>query len=464
MLDGGVVDIILIAVERYFGLAPQTHVRRGDGRSVRGQHLGQLGTHRPTGRSVGVGCAANQGRADMQGLEHADYFRPERKVERLDRARQKLGHHNPRYRTASAGTIALRTTLAMHASKSMRRARRKLGTLIFDAADTDCSGRIDRSEFADYIAADPRLLHWLDGLGKFWLELGGIVAGREVAEGVSFGTLGFSGLNIYDVAGVGVPDSTTFLQAAMQPHLQVVDFKGLVRLVAKAPTRLSRNEWVDLAKKEAGLKHKRLAEALWDVWAAPIRQAGATDDITSALTKVKSVELVCGCAMLRLDASSDTSAVTDFTFSLIDCDHSKAIEPSELSTFLQLFRKPIAVKQIQTFCGVCFDLKIMSLCASHAQAEAERGLAGFYRLAVFGDVYRPALTEMLDMALNRSIAALVSHAFASDDNNDDKLSRAEFRSWAKLNSNVTQWVASLSSFVLNNINMSELIKIGELSD
>ena len=33
----------------------------------------------------------------------------------------------------------------------------------------------------------------------------------------------------------------------------------------------------------------------------------------------------------------------------------------------------------------------------------------------------------------------------------NQLSRAEFRSWAKLNSNVGQWVASLSSFVLNHL-------------
>ena len=45
----------------------------------------------------------------------------------------------------------------------------------------------------------------------------------------------------------------------------------------------------------------------------------------------------------------------------------------------------------------------------------------------------------------------MQHAFASDENGDNQLSRAEFRSWAKLNSNVGQWVASLSSFVLNHL-------------
>eukprot|EP01047_Picozoa_sp_COSAG01_P007864 COSAG01_NODE_302_length_19206_cov_11.098687_21_plen_324_part_00 len=84
------VDVVLGAVEQYFGLAVQSHVRRGDGTMqskggkpalVPGRHIGKKGTHRPTGRPAGRGGhvvgAANQGVHTEQGLEHADYFRPE---------------------------------------------------------------------------------------------------------------------------------------------------------------------------------------------------------------------------------------------------------------------------------------------------------------------------------------------------------------------------------------------------
>ena len=34
---------------------------------------------------------------------------------------------------------------------------------------------------------------------------------------------------------------------------------------------------------------------------------------------MRTIELVCGCAMLRDEASADVGAVIDMTFSLIDC-------------------------------------------------------------------------------------------------------------------------------------------------
>ena len=61
--------------------------------------------------------------------------------------------------------------LEKRALTMLKKARKRLGRLVFDAADTDDSGRIDRDEFEDYINADPRLLRWLEASGTFWVSL-----------------------------------------------------------------------------------------------------------------------------------------------------------------------------------------------------------------------------------------------------------------------------------------------------
>ena len=166
------VDAVLESVELYFGLAPQNAEKRGDGRKVPGAHRGMLGTHRPTARAVGLGDQGNQGLCDEQGLEHADYFRHTDKQEHLDRARKRLGRHNARYREASTATIELRSLLSEHADRLLARSRKKLARDVFQAADLDRSGAIDRGEFGSYIQADPRLLQWLENTGSWWVELG----------------------------------------------------------------------------------------------------------------------------------------------------------------------------------------------------------------------------------------------------------------------------------------------------
>ena len=75
--------------------------------------------------------------------------------ERLDRARRRLGKHHPRYRVASEDTIALRSALAEQCEQLLRRARQRLSAAVFDAADTDRSGSIDRREFEQYLESDP---------------------------------------------------------------------------------------------------------------------------------------------------------------------------------------------------------------------------------------------------------------------------------------------------------------------
>lgn len=266
------VDVVLASVERYFGLAPRNAEKRGDGRKVVGAHLGMLGTHRPTARAVGIADPGNQGLCDEQGLEHADFFRPTDKQERLDRARKQLGRHDARYREASTATIELRALISEHADRLLARSRKRLARDVFEAADVDRSGAIDRVEFGNYILADPRLLQWLENTGNWWIELGGLVAAREAKENVSVGTMGLTGLDIAACAGEGSMPSIVLLQEALQPHLSRVSFNKLLALQSQAvkegKTTLSRSEWLSRAA-TAGLRHLRLAEALFDVWTAP---------------------------------------------------------------------------------------------------------------------------------------------------------------------------------------------------
>eukprot|EP01047_Picozoa_sp_COSAG01_P007862 COSAG01_NODE_302_length_19206_cov_11.098687_19_plen_374_part_00 len=229
------------------------------------------------------------------------------------------------------------------------------------------------------------------------------------------------------------------LQEALEPHLAGVSFRALVQLVADraVPKRLTRSAWVKLVRR-SGLVHVKLAQALWDVWASAERRfhrrsggggagAGAANGGVE-VKKVGALQLVCGCAMLRIDPDGpDAAEVIDLTFSLIDLDKSGAVEPDELRGFLGIFQLPI-------------------------KAAAAQNLSGFFRVAGFEDVYRGVLDTLLQTAFQRSVSAFVQHAFVSSDaNGDGEMSRAEFRNWAKLNSNVTSWVASLSGFVLSNL-------------
>lgn len=227
------------------------------------------------------------------------------------------------------------------------------------------------------------------------------------------------------------------LQEALEPHLAGVSFRALVQLVADraVPKRLTRSAWVKLVRR-AGLVHVKLAQALWDVWASAERRfhrrsgggAGAGANGGVEVKKVGALQLVCGCAMLRIDPDGpDAAEVIDLTFSLIDLDKSGAVEPDELRGFLGIFQLPI-------------------------KAAAAQNLSGFFRVAGFEDVYRGVLDTLLQTAFRHSVSAFVQHAFVSSDaNGDGEMSRVEFRNWAKLNSNVTSWVASLSGFVLSNL-------------
>ena len=286
------VDIVLASVERYFGLAPANTAKRGDGRKVTGAHLGMLGTHRPTARAVGLADPGNQGLCDEQGLEHADFFRPTDKQERLDRARKQLGRHDARYRAASTATIELRELLSQHAERLLSRSRKRLARDVFEAADLDRSGAIDRSEFNNYILADPRLLQWLEDTGSWWIELGGLVAAREAKEDVSVGTMGLTGLDIFACAGEGSYPSTVLLQEALQPHLSQVSFNKLLALqkqaVKEGKTALTRSEWLSRSA-TAGVRHVRLAEALFDVWTT--REGRGSNPSTE---KVQRVEVQVG--------------------------------------------------------------------------------------------------------------------------------------------------------------------------
>ena len=116
----------------------------------------------------------------------------------------------------------------------LARARARLSRDVFDAADVDNSGAIDKGEFADYIAADPRLLQWLEATGAWWVELGGVIAAREVKEGVARGALGLTGLDIAGCASPeGAAEPTSLLLEAILPQLREVSFHRLVRLVAR---------------------------------------------------------------------------------------------------------------------------------------------------------------------------------------------------------------------------------------
>lgn len=269
VLRNDTIDVVLESVERYFGLAPANKEKRGDGRKVVGAHLGMLGTHRPTARAVGIADPGNQGLCDEQGLEHADFFRPTDKQERLNRARKQLGRHNARYRDASTATIELRALLSQHADRLLARSCKRLARDVFSAADLDRSGSIDRSEFGNYILADPRLLQWLENTGDWWIELGGLVAARETNENVTVGTMGLTGLDIAACAGEGSMPSTVLLQEALLPHLSRVSFNSLLALqkqaVQERKTMLTRSEWISRVS-TAGLRHARLAEALFDVY------------------------------------------------------------------------------------------------------------------------------------------------------------------------------------------------------
>ena len=126
-------------------------------------------------------------------------------------------------------------------------------------------------------------------------------------------------------------------------------------------------------------------------------------------------------------------------WSEIDLDQSGEIEPQELANFLRLFRRPILT-------------------------DAARALAGFFRLCGFAEEYREAVDAMLELAIKRCITVFVDHAFKSSDENVDFLmSLDEFKVWCRLNTNVTSWVAQLSSFVLNQLQIRKLITVAELS-
>ena len=370
----------------------------------------------------------------------------------LDRARTRLGRHKARYREASAATIELRSLLAQKAERMLARSRARLSRDVFDAADVDNSGAIDKGEFADYIAADPRLLQWLEATGAWWVELGGVIAAREVKEGVARGALGLTGLDIAGCASPeGAAEPTSLLLEAILPQLREVSFHRLVRLVKTAinekKPRLTKQEWLARSA-EAGLRHTALASALFDVWATSGAQqrgvqgerlVGAKGHGDVDAPTVQCVELVCGLAMLDPELAGNAQAVTSFTFSLIDLDQSGEIEPQELANFLRLFRRPILT-------------------------DAARALAGFFRLCGFEEEYREAVDAMLELAIKRCITVFVDHAFKSSDENVDFLmSYDEFKVWCRLNTNVTSWVAQLSSFVLNQLQIRKLITVAELS-
>ena len=104
VLADDTVDIVLASVERYFGLAPSTTQKRGDGKMVVAAHHGMLGTNRPTAPAVGLRDPGNQGRADVQGLEHADYFRPTDKcVKRRSCRLSQQSKHGAAAQAAGAG-------------------------------------------------------------------------------------------------------------------------------------------------------------------------------------------------------------------------------------------------------------------------------------------------------------------------------------------------------------------------
>jgi hypothetical protein len=182
---------------------------------------------------------------------------------------------------------------------------------VFEAADLDRSGAIDRSEFGNYILADPRLLQWLENTGSWWIELGGLVAAREAKEDVSVGTMGLRGLDISACAGEGAYPSTVLLQEALQPHLSQVSFKKLLALqkqaVEEGKTALTRSEWLSRAA-TAGLRHVQLAEALFDVWIT--REDRGSDPSAESMQRVEVQvrtlpqrrpyrKLTCSCTMIN---------------------------------------------------------------------------------------------------------------------------------------------------------------------
>ena len=415
VLADGTVDTILGAAEAFFGVAIPTHEKRGDGRRIR--------------LPVTLPGADYQGRCDEQGLDHAHYYRPKRPAENLAKARKMVD--NPQYKRASAETLALRIELQKQAAKLTRRRAAKLAAMVFDIADTDGSGEVGYDEWVAYIGAEPRLLDWLRAMGSVWLGLGKEIVVRQAAP-PEIRKFGLDGLAVDVFAGPGVPTPTAEMANVLIPLLEAsASLKRWARTLAEAPEFLSRAEWRRHAIC-AGLRHRAIADAFFDVWLKLPRALGAETsqserDIelhglrTRPAAAVDTMELVCGVAMLRLDASLPQIAA--FTFRAIDADGSGAIEPRELDRFLAVFCRP-------------------------ALSKTDADLTAFYRLAGFEADFRAIVAKLCDTAFEGQRATFVADAFASDDNNDGELSWVEFKAWAAVNSNMGQWCAQLLYLVM----------------